>query len=245
MMYLTAHRVRHVKNGRHGINTFYYKHGNTTIPNFSWHQPNLQVIVESYPGELFAQNINIVPGNNHVMSYLDVVASDDITLEQVIERLDKFKERIHQDSHSFTDEEDVVCIGFGLQIGLGGHQVEEFETLVKQVLDLFNHPKHHQTAERLVVNILEEDQEVQFSLPQGTIQRLREIHGSEWQPTNLKIDHNTQYDFELFYGNIIDHLLPVILQLDKEQILNLGGVQINGPGGDTFLWPPVPLASNT
>lgn len=77
-MYATAHRVVSPR-GETGINAFLHKHGTAfPWPTEPWRLP------ESDPGVLVWDNGPEVPaGGNHVRSYLDVLAPDDVGVEEL------------------------------------------------------------------------------------------------------------------------------------------------------------------
>lgn len=77
-MYATAHRVSDGQ-GHRGINAFLHKHGTVLPwPEEAWRLP------ETDPGVLIWSNgPEVRPGGNHVHSYLDVLAPDAATHEEV------------------------------------------------------------------------------------------------------------------------------------------------------------------
>lgn len=75
-MYLTAHHVASPVSGQEGVNAFLYLHDSTSpLP--------LTEIPEHSPGTLVAQAISLAPPGNLVLSYLDIVAPDDVRWERV------------------------------------------------------------------------------------------------------------------------------------------------------------------
>ncbi len=76
-MYAAAHRVVH-RDGRTGINAFLHHHG----PQFSWPAAPW-TLPETNPGDLVRERIEVPPGGNRVLSYLDVLAPDDATPAEI------------------------------------------------------------------------------------------------------------------------------------------------------------------
>lgn len=71
-MYLAAQHVRSAS-GQEGINAFRYVHG-----GYTWHGLPPQGIPDQEPGILVQAITPVLPPNNTVRSYLDVVAPDDV-----------------------------------------------------------------------------------------------------------------------------------------------------------------------
>lgn len=78
-MYLTAQRVIS-SSGENGINGFLYEHGDV-----AWETPP-DPTSESI-GKLVHSFITVPPGNNHVMSFVDVVAPDGTPYERIGEQI--------------------------------------------------------------------------------------------------------------------------------------------------------------
>ena len=72
-MLLTAQRVVSPLSRARGVNVYLYLHG-----SFVWDRVPNEFLPEANPGELVAQWIQLAPGGNRVISFLDVVAPDDI-----------------------------------------------------------------------------------------------------------------------------------------------------------------------
>ncbi len=72
-MLLTAQRIISPVTEQHGVNVFQYLHG-----PYTWVQVPGEFLPDANPGELFESWPEIAPGGNRVLSYLDVVAPDDI-----------------------------------------------------------------------------------------------------------------------------------------------------------------------
>jgi hypothetical protein len=74
-MYVAAQRVVG-REGREGINTFLYLHGET------WESP-ASFLPEQRPGELAHQHVEVQPPGNRVRSYLDVLAPDGASVSEL------------------------------------------------------------------------------------------------------------------------------------------------------------------
>ncbi len=87
-MYLTAQRVFAPQSKQTGINAFLYTHAGRR-----WHVPPGD-IPDRDPGRLAQKRIAVKPPGNRVRSYLDIVAPDDLDLEELQRRLMTFFRRM-------------------------------------------------------------------------------------------------------------------------------------------------------
>jgi hypothetical protein len=77
-MYATAHRVVSPTTRVEGVNTFYYLHDR------GWDgAPPLECMPETDPGTLVDKAVAVPPPGNRVRSYLDILAPDGTTLQEI------------------------------------------------------------------------------------------------------------------------------------------------------------------
>ena len=133
-MYVTARRVRSLgKSVSQGINAFLHKHDDDG--SLDWNNPDIRRIAETKTGTLVAKHIEVRPGMNRVLSYLDVATKDD-SKQIAIAALDTFESRISTDL-PIVQVIDHVAIRFDAQVGLPLPELlEEFNELKKRVVDL-------------------------------------------------------------------------------------------------------------
>jgi hypothetical protein len=77
-MYATAHRVVRASTGETGINAFLHTHGE----HFPWPQEAWR-LPETNPGVQVRDNVELSPGGNRVRSYLDVLAPDNVSPDEI------------------------------------------------------------------------------------------------------------------------------------------------------------------
>jgi hypothetical protein len=107
-MLLTAQRVISPHLRARGVNVFQYLHG----PN-SWERVPNNFLPEANPGELVAQWIQVPPGGNRVVSFLDVVAPDEIDGVDLQQRLTSLKHRLQFSETATAVYWDPLWIRFG------------------------------------------------------------------------------------------------------------------------------------
>ena len=81
-MLLTAQRVVARGTRTHGINVYCFAHG-----PYTWPRVPDGLLPDVNPGELVQQWLQIDPGGNYIVSYLDVVAPDDVPPMDLYQRL--------------------------------------------------------------------------------------------------------------------------------------------------------------
>ncbi len=133
-MYVTAHRVSRRESGETGINAFFFLHGDHDPEvRDDWNDTDMDQVSYRAPGTLTRQSIELSLGGNTVMSYLDIVARDGTSEEQIRQTLREFQGRIAADKIPMTLVIDHVAIRFGLVQGLSGQEPREFEHLSRAI----------------------------------------------------------------------------------------------------------------
>lgn len=127
MIYLAAHRVRD-RNGDVGINSFRYR----VNPDIT----HLWASIDRNAGTLVSSSIAIKPGNNAVLSYLDVVLPDEWhgSIAELLEPLDG---AVAMATLPLTRSLGSAHVRFGAVIGLSGELARrEFHTLARALVAL-------------------------------------------------------------------------------------------------------------
>jgi len=239
-MYLTAHRVKALKESKTGINVFLHKHSRVEIPDMSWDEPDIELVADSYPGVLVAESIDLAPGGNQVISFLDVAAEDSADVNLVEEVLGRFEGEVSDVRRPLARLLKNVGIRFGLQSGLGDQVREEYEALRRRAMDLLRTPATPAWREEppLVVDVKIDDQGWTLSLASDSIRRMQEIHREPWKPNSVTIKHETKHEFEQMHGDMIRHIIPILTELSIEQVVALGGVCLHDRStGRIVEWP--------
>ena len=132
-MYITAHVVK--RNGEQGINTFLHHHGQ----NFPWPE-DASVLPETNPGEIISKKIQITPGGNRVSAYLDILAPDDATYENISNAVTALLDDLLERKNPTVFKYQNILIRFGVDIGLQPMREEQFKQLYDSALGLYrNH----------------------------------------------------------------------------------------------------------
>lgn len=109
-MLLTAQRVVSPRGAR-GVNVYQYLHGSHT-----WTRVPDALLPDVNPGELVSQWLEVPPGENQIVSYLDVVAPDQVSAPDVHQRLASLKHHLPATGHRIEAYWDPYWVRFGSSI---------------------------------------------------------------------------------------------------------------------------------
>jgi hypothetical protein len=154
-MYITAHRVRNAA-GLEGVNSFAHLHNDNSWPVDASKMP------EENPGVLATQRIEVPPGGNTIISYLDVLAPDGWPWEQVDQALTglwlelNLRESVQSPLLSAVPNPAVyktgaVTLRFGVRPGLEGARAaccEELSASVRQIAGELGLPRKSEVGMR-------------------------------------------------------------------------------------------------
>ncbi|HRI68000.1 MAG TPA: hypothetical protein PK156_27375 [Polyangium sp.] len=148
-MYITAQRVRSPFPIREGINAFLHEHRAKEYAKIEWEKPDLTRIADHEPGILTAQDVDLRPGGNSVLSFLDIVVKDDAPQKQIDEALAKFRKRLTSSAPRRVAVYGGVGIRLNVDAGLESKLIEEFDVLRKKIVTLLaSHVKNQPPTPR-------------------------------------------------------------------------------------------------
>lgn len=131
-MYLTAQRVRSRQSGQEGVNAFFHSHGTHT-----WHEePPPELLPEQEPGELVHEHIEVPPPGNAVRSYLDIIAPDEITTPQIVEKARRLLDGAEARALPWNVAFGNCLFRFGLEQALLPRWNEELGALLRAALQV-------------------------------------------------------------------------------------------------------------
>jgi hypothetical protein len=115
---LTAQRIVSPL-GTRGVNVYQYFHG-----PYAWSHVPDELLPDANPGELVNQWLEVPPGSNRIVSFLDVVAPDEAALLDVHQRLASLKYHIQANSNRIEAYWDPYWMRFGSAVPAGSLQTE-------------------------------------------------------------------------------------------------------------------------
>lgn len=247
-MYLSAHRVRRLTGdgARVGINTFLHRHEESDLlDDLTRDDSIVDRITNENPGKLIAESVDLVPGGNAVLSYVDVVGREGLEKQPVCDYLCRTEGNIEchfqKKQQPFTDAIQDIAVKFGISYGLRGQEVREYKALAGRAIRLFESPEPPRWRTETPWIVIEReicDNQERFSLTLETAEKLRQINGETWVSTRVSIDQNTERDFVGIHGDLIQHIAPILTGLTLEQIAAQGGLILEGRSSEkTIKWP--------
>jgi hypothetical protein len=137
-VYLTAQRVQAVRGPPRGvINAFLYRPP-AAGDAVDWENPDFDELTRS-PGTLVRQSTPLQPGGNRVLSFLDVLAPDAVTEQELTDALLRIAETLPPAAGHWRGRSDRVSTRFFAPHS-NGHPRDEFTELLNTLLRLFAAP---------------------------------------------------------------------------------------------------------
>jgi hypothetical protein len=136
-MYVTAHLVRS-REGDEGINAFLHVHG----PQLPWPE-DAAPLADTAPGKIVHRRIDIPPGGNQVRAYLDVLAPDESSRDEIERALAEFARDLGERRNPTVFTLGAVTIRFGVELGLERLRAQQLDMLVPVVIQLLDEHRHH------------------------------------------------------------------------------------------------------
>ena len=244
-MYLTAHRIRRIKGNKAevGINAFLHRHLESDLPKdmrFDREKTVDQIVHENI-GKLVAESVDLVPGGSSILSFIDIVGGEDLDKERIQEFLGLMEPDIKKIHYPITKTAPDMAIKFGIAYGLQGHETREYRALAERALRLFEKPeppKWRSENPWIVIDRNITDIQETFSLSSETAKNLRQMHNEPWVPKRISVEHGTKIVAESMYGDLIQHIAPVITGLTLEQIAAQGGLILHDSSSQKKIkWP--------
>ena len=242
-MYLTAHRVRRIKGNdvEVGIDAFLHRHKAHDFPHTPFDDQVIDLITNKNPGKLIAESVDLVPGGNSVLSFIDIVGTENIDSTRIKNLFDQMGLHIEGMHAPITKIEADLAVRFGITYGLKGHEVKEYKALTERAMLLFQSPeppKWRSENPWIVIDRKITDIQETFSLSSEAADNLRQMHNEPWVPKRISVEHGTKIVAESMYGDLIQHIAPVITGLTLEQIAAQGGLILHDlPSQKKIKWP--------
>jgi hypothetical protein len=238
MIYLTTHRARFRKENRSGINGYLYERA-VPLPKKGGVVDIEAAAAET--GELVTYRIDVPPGGNDIVSYLDVFTEspgDPAEVEHVIASL---RSRLARRPPPVVFSDQASGVRFNTNIGLYDRAEAELADLAERAMALLREPgKPWRELPPLTVKVVLDGERTTYQLDDASVQRVRARSGESWAPSPVSIAHHTRNDFETLVGPFMPILAKLITRLDDQDVLDLGGVRfVDAATGATLgEWPP-------
>ncbi len=219
-MYLTAQRVE----GRAGEGINAYRHETVLSLPVDWEAVDQGELSLESPSRRL---VELPPGGNSVLSYLDVVGGDAVT-SRALGRLIRWGASEESD-RTWTWEGSEFCARMCLCVGVAHspRPERELEALLLRVKRLL---QPSAAPEPLEVTRLTVAEGLMFELHAGAARRLRVLHGDAWQPARVLIRTETFERWRaLGLADLESEIVATLTGLGLEQLEEQGGVLVRSP----------------
>lgn len=238
-MLITAQRVRSAR--RTGINTFLFHHGVEESAKINWDAIDVDAVVETHPGYLVAETIEVIPGGNSVDSFLDILAPDGTSKDILLGLLGHATELVGREHERAQVVRGKVVARLSAERVPYPERVGEFRALRDRVAALLARPEEEAWHDKppLIVRAARVADGWRYSMDDESLRRVRTVLGPTWSPArSAAISNEVRSDFAALHGDALPHILPALVDLSAELALGFGGVRVVDEAGATIAeWP--------
>ncbi|HWO19438.1 MAG TPA: hypothetical protein VNO30_11710 [Kofleriaceae bacterium] len=235
-MYLTAHHVK-ARDGASGINAYLHRHSSAEESRIGWEHPDIKRIADEIPGSDIAQSVEIKPGGNSVLSYLDIAVPESAEPDFLADSLRLFEHYVREGRFPAVFTSNRLAMRFGLIMGLQKLALAEFRRLRARALQLLgdtSESKVHQVVARaaspLKVIVTRDDAGEVYQLASESAARVAAVRPEFGPAVRIRISNDTRSDFQTLVGDVYPHIVTSLTGLSRAQIGQIGGAEvIQGP----------------
>ncbi len=247
-MYLTAHRVYKKKHNICGINAFLHRHEDRGFPE-DMREDNwvIDQVANENPGRPIAESLDLVPGGNAVLSFVDIVGREGLAKDRIQYFLDQMERDIehyfNETGVPITKFESDIAVKFGVTYGLNGNEVREYKALTERAMRLLESPEPPimmQKAPWIEIICTISDQKRVYSLSPETVEKLKQMHNKFWEPVRVLdgLNYGTEIAFKSLHGGSMNDIATNLTGLTLEQIDAQGGLILYNPATQKKIkWP--------
>ena len=231
-MYVLSQRVASSVRPERGINTFVHVHDDPTMIAVDEHGWDMERIATLNPGRLVGRRIEVFPGGNTVLSYLEIAGPDVAVPAEISDALDQFETELGSDTSCSRMLGD-IAVRFHLVLrpagfeGLAAHELRSLRgPLEIAVSDWVDGRLPVPSQEPLVVWREADDEKTTFTLDEHSLLRVQEVSTHELSSCPVTVGHTTRQEFEKMYGSVFGNIIPVVVGLPHSTVVALGGVEL-------------------
>jgi hypothetical protein len=238
-MYLSAQRVR-APRGTTGINVALYRHSDTDLGEDAWALPpdrTMELISNHHPGRLATSKVQVKPGGNSVLSFIEVAAPEGTPETEVRGALQALRAPV------LSDRRATVRVGHAtasFSTNLGVEDIgAAFDELARSALDLYANPAPPPwlALPALVIEVQNDVDGWLFGLDERSAARVVAAGG---RSARVRIRRDVADDFRRLYGHLYPYAAQWVTNLSGEALLELGGARFVHGGQAVAEWPARP-----
>ncbi|MBI5480560.1 MAG: hypothetical protein HY906_17010 [Deltaproteobacteria bacterium] len=233
MLYLTAQRVVSSETGRTGINAFRY--ANAAVRSFEFLQT-------SDVGVLEAQVIEVPPGGNDILCYIDVLAPDGTPPAGIKPVLEALGQGWSKGRRGTAEVDDVRALFVPGRAPAEAAR-EELDALVRGLLAVADAAPSQPPTEARPITILVSARPdgLRYALSPESAQRLRRLNGPDWRQVSVTVADDVAADFarvaQPAFGELNRSLVRTLTGVDVLRLHSeFGGVRFVEQASGKTLW---------
>jgi hypothetical protein len=239
-MFLNAQRLRKANTDREGVNVALWKH-HEAVPRTDDGKIDLEFVATLNPGRYEAEHVDLAPGRNPVLAFLDIAAEDTATKSLIERALSKFAETIREPQSVWLDDgspEIAVRFGGASHYFLTREPRQVFDELRQRALSLFTNPTKPKWTEGdpIEVRARREENRTALFLADASRKRVSGLGGQPWGNTVVSIEQDVWENFAAMFGEVFPHIIPTLTGLPLEDLASLGGVVVRRDSDNQVLW---------
>jgi len=237
-MLLTAQRVRSA-DGRVGVNAFRFRHGSHAA-RVDWAdlKPEKAEEIFGLPASLDAELVEIAPGGNEVLAFVDVAGPDDVTPAAVIQAMGSLGGLTGVISRS-------VIVHFK-RAASAPRDTDEKIALTHKLLSVLRLPPIPEWRQRAPLQLVMAPWPVSKSwllqLTDESAARIRERLGNGWAKPIVELTESVVAELKSLDAAALGHALSEAGGIPPELALELGGIELHQQERVLRRWPEVTRA---
>lgn len=239
-MLLTAQRVRSA-DGRIGVNAFRFMHGSHAA-QIDWNalKPNQIEGIFALPAKLDAELIEVAPGGNEVLAFIDVAGPDEVKPQAVVQAVS---------STSGLGGAQSGAIGWGVIVNSGraaslppdGGLVRV--ALLQKLLEVLRLPPNPEWRQRAPLQLAMTQWPVGsawiLQLTDESAARVRERLGTGWAKPVVEASAEAVSELKQLDSASLGHALAEAAGVTPELALELGGIELHQEERALLRWPDI------
>jgi hypothetical protein len=229
---LTAHHVK-ARDGSAGINAYLHRHSRADESRIDWNHPDIARIADELPGEDIAQSIEVKPGGNSVLSYLDIATPENAEPGFLADSLRFFEHYVREGQFPAVFSSRRIAMRFGIIIGLQKLAFAEFRRLRARALQLLgdtSESKVRQFVARatspLRVIVTRDHAGEVYQLNPESAARVAAVRPEFGPAVRIRVSDDTKSDFQALVSDFYPHIVMSLTGLSLAQLGQLGGAEV-------------------
>jgi hypothetical protein len=215
-MYLVAQRVRSM-GGATGINATHYEHESGEV---DWTHPDVfDFVTNRSPGKLVARELEVPPGGNAVLSYIDVLSPQLLPPD----RIDEIVKQVVASS-SGSERARLTGNGWWAEYLVSGNREKEIGALRAALLRVASKTATLSSSPLRIIVTTDGERWI-FELDATSKQRISSNPEGQDRAARVSVPFDVADDFRAIHGALYPRVAEWLTKLPHEELEQLGGIE--------------------